>query len=62
MCECERSLETPLHVLLECDKYIVIRQQLINEVNRIGLKWPISPNLLIENKHFIQFQQLLNLL
>jgi len=21
MCECERSLETPLHILLECDKY-----------------------------------------
>jgi len=61
MCDCERSIESPLHIIYDCDKYCDNRRQLINEVSRIGLKWPPPPNLLLENKHLcIEFNLFLN--
>jgi hypothetical protein len=50
LCECEQSIESPLHLIYNCDKYLNNRLQLINEVSRIGQKWPIIPPLLVENK------------
>ncbi len=59
----KQTLETSLHLLLECDKYLNEKSQLINLVIRLGLKWPIKPHLLIENKHlFIEFKEFLQLL
>jgi hypothetical protein len=38
LCDCEKAIKTPLHMIIECDKNINERQQLIGEVNRLGLK------------------------
>jgi hypothetical protein len=53
LCECERSIESPLHLIFDCDIYLNKRRQLVSEVQRIGHKWPISPELLVQNNDFL---------
>jgi len=36
LCDCGKAIETPLHLILNCDQYINERQQLIYEAKRVG--------------------------
>jgi hypothetical protein len=63
LCDCGKAIETPLHLILNCDQYINERQQLIYEAERVGLNWPINPKSLIENRHLlIEFNNFLEYL
>ncbi len=37
-----------------CDKYINQRQQFINEVKRLGLKWPPNLKTIVQNKYLLK--------
>ncbi len=50
LCECERSRETPQHIIFDCDIYYNKRHQLISESLRLGHSWPTPSKTLVENK------------
>jgi ribonuclease HI len=60
LCNSERSIESPLHLIFDCEIYLNNRRQLVSQVQKIGHEWPIKPELLIQNKHLlIEFNLLL---
>jgi ribonuclease HI len=54
LCDCGLSIESPLHVILECVLFTDERQQLINAIHRSGHTLPINPKCLIKDKNIFK--------
>ncbi len=55
-CDCEKSEETPEHIIMECDKYFNQRQPLVKEAHSLGLEWPTTlQNIIMFKRLRIEF-------
>jgi ribonuclease HI len=52
-CECGKGEETPIHLIFDCDKLLVQRQQMVNESIRRKKGWPIKLYEIINDKSML---------
>ncbi len=52
LCECQQSIETPIHVIFECILYGSETHQLLNAIHRSGHSLPLNPKTYSKTKTY----------